>query len=895
MALDLVLSLIIRLRDRASDGLRDLTRRGKELQDQIERINRVGHQFAAAGAGMAAGGAAILGGVGVTAKTFADTEDAATRLRLALMRSDGGAAAFAEINRQAEELGDRLPGTTADFQRMMTMLIRQGLDAKTILAGTGEAAAYLAVMLEKTPDDAAEFAAKLQDATGTAAQDMVKLADTIQRVFYLGVDPGNMLEAFSALAPGMASIKQKGLAGAQAMAPLIAMLDQSALVGGAAGNALTKIFQDSFDLKKLGKANEILKEFGIALKFTDAKGQFLGLDNLFTQFEKLKKLPETIKLPVIKALYGDDKETKQALDTLMNKGKAGYDEMMAKMQDQADLQSRINSLLGTLKNLWDAASGTFTNLLARLGETISPELKQLTTWFGDLSGRMRAWIDANPQVARTVMLIVASVGVLLSALGGLAVAIGGVLVVMAPLIVAARLGGLMALIRLAPGLGMLGRALAFLITPIRSVGTALLWLGRAVMLHPVIAAVAALAAGAIQLYRNWDRVKAWWPGFWASMKTVAGNAWSAIKTASSIAWAAIKTLAGNAWAAIKTAAVNAWNAVVASAQNLPYRLGYAVGQAVGWVIRQFKALPGWLQSIWTAIVDAAGRAWQAIRSAAADAWAGIKNDAIRYLMDLPGKLLEMGRNAAAGLWQGIKSGANSALDAAKSMGQGVVDGVSNALQVKSPSRVLWQIGRHVAAGLALGLGVGAAPVTAAWEHVLAPLRAPIALPAMPAFQSSAVAAASVQTPALARSLPVDGARLPASRMFSPAVGLTPALPWMAPVSPLRAWPASSLLPAIPPLPQAPVRRLEQHARAVTMNSPTPAAVAPPPTSQDWALRPVRGGGGAGPVTVHFAPVIHVDGSGDAKADIAKALREQIPMLEGMLQRVAEQRGRRAYR
>ena len=47
----------------------------------------------------------------------------------------------------------------------MTMLIRQGMSAKTVLGGTGEAAALLAVQLKKSPEAAAEMAAKLQDAT----------------------------------------------------------------------------------------------------------------------------------------------------------------------------------------------------------------------------------------------------------------------------------------------------------------------------------------------------------------------------------------------------------------------------------------------------------------------------------------------------------------------------------------------------------------------------------------------------------------------------------------------------------------------------------------------------------------------------------------------------------
>lgn len=56
------------------------------------------------------------------------------------------------------------------------------------------------------------------------------------------------------------------------------------------------------------------------------------------------------------------------------------------MKDQANLQSRVNTQLGTLKNLWDAALGTFTNALVAFGEAVAPEVKALVTWIGELSG-----------------------------------------------------------------------------------------------------------------------------------------------------------------------------------------------------------------------------------------------------------------------------------------------------------------------------------------------------------------------------------------------------------------------------------------------------------------------------------------------------------------------------
>ena len=83
-------------------------------------------------------------------KAYAETENASTELRMAMMDKTGKVSAhYQAVNRLATGLGDKLPGTTADFKNLMTMLIRQGVSAKTILGGTGEAAVLLAVQLKK--------------------------------------------------------------------------------------------------------------------------------------------------------------------------------------------------------------------------------------------------------------------------------------------------------------------------------------------------------------------------------------------------------------------------------------------------------------------------------------------------------------------------------------------------------------------------------------------------------------------------------------------------------------------------------------------------------------------------------------------------------------------------
>ncbi|SDE41937.1 phage tail tape measure protein [Paraburkholderia lycopersici] len=477
--------------------LAELTARTKRLGEAREKLNKTKEtagKLAGTGAGMMAGGAVLGAATLVPVAEYAKAEDSATQLASALMRAGGVVPPeFEKINTLAMKLGDRLPGTTADFQDMMTMLTRQGISAQAILGGMGEATAYLGVQLKKTPAEAAEFTAKLQDATRTTEKDMLSLTDVIQKAFMLGVDDNNMLQGFAKLGPAMDTIKQKGLEGAKALAPLLVMADQSGMEGSAAGNAYRKVFQLGMDAKKVAKANKQLAP-GQKLDFTNGKGEFGGLDNMFTQFAKLQALNTQKRLGVMKEIFGDDAETLQVISLMIEKGKAGYDEVQAKMAAQASMQERVNKQLGTLKNLWEAAGGTFTNGLVAFGDAVAPEVKGIVEWLGDMSQKMGNWARENPRLANGLMKVAAVIAIVMTVIGGLLVVVAAVL---------APLG-----------------AIAFAFTAIGAAGLATVGIVAGV----AVGIIAAVAAAAVAIYTYWEPIKAFFAGLWDGIRAVFDSA-----------------------------------------------------------------------------------------------------------------------------------------------------------------------------------------------------------------------------------------------------------------------------------------------------------------------------------------------------------------------------------
>lgn len=447
---------------------------------------------------------------------FAQAEVAATNLRVAMMDKDGKVSSnFEKINKLATNLGDKLPGTTADFQDLMTMLVRQGMSAETILGGTGEAAAYLSVQLEMQPKQAAEFAAKMQDATRTTEKDMMELMDVIQKGFYAGVDPTNMLGAFRNLGSAMDTIKMKGLDGAKALAPFVAIFDQASMDGSASGNAMRKVLQKGMKygdiqatLNKLRKKG--LLRSNINLDFTNGKGEFGGFDKFFSELAKLKKLDTAERIKVIEGVFGNDAEVNQVVSTLIEKGKAGYEEFAAKMEKQADLRKRVDEQLGTLTNIWEATTGTFTNLLAEIGATIAPQLKQLSTKLGEITEKVKNWVKANPELTGTLMKIAVFLTAVVGITGALASAFSFLLFPIG---------------RTALFLGSLGKTIIGIIPNILAFSAALL----TNPLTWIVAGIAAVIAAIVLLVKNWDVVKEAFATGWNWLCELFNTGWENIK------------------------------------------------------------------------------------------------------------------------------------------------------------------------------------------------------------------------------------------------------------------------------------------------------------------------------------------------------------------------------
>lgn len=640
------------------DAIAAKTHKAAQAKKLYQRTQAFAGKMAMAGAGMGAAGAVGAAALKAPVSAYANAEDSKIQLKVSMMQSGGKVSEeFEKINALAMKLGDKLPGTTSDYLDMMTMLQRQGLSANNVLGGTGEATALLAVQLKKLPSEAAEFAAKMQDATRTSEGDMLKLMDTIQRTFYLGVDDNDMLQAITKMSPAMKTLRKEGIDAANALAPLIVMFDQAGMKGESGGNAMRKVFDLGLDKEKREKVNKALKPQGINLNFSDGKGEFAGIDHMFAEFAKLKNLNRETTLAALKGQFGDDAETQQVLTILIDKGKAGYVEVIDKMQAQADLQTRVNAQLGTLKNLWEAASGTFTNALVAFGESISPELKAITNWIGEVSASTGAWARENPVLSSTLMKIAAIVTIVLIVLGGLLISISALLMPLAMTRFAFAAIGLQGGI-LSSVLRVCTSVFTRLGTVIKFIGTVFMWVGRLFMANPILLAIGLLITAVYLIYKNWEPIKQFFTNLWSATTRIFTAGVSAIQQYLSSAWGWVSGVFDNVWSTIKTA------------------FGGGIA-GVSTLILNWSPL---------------GLFYQALASVLS-----------YFNIELPAKFSEFGANIIDGLITGIKNKAVALKDAVVETADSVSNWFAEKMGIHSPSRVFMRFGSDTIDGYTAGL------------------------------------------------------------------------------------------------------------------------------------------------------------------------------------------------
>ena len=488
-----------RLRNSANRTNTELERQAQRLQRITERHQRNERRL------QTAANASMAGYVGINTaqraghliaspvREYMQQEQASTDLKVTMMRADGTYGAFEEINKQAIQLGNVLPGTTQDFINLARALKEQGVRDEVMSGGGLKAAAEMAVLMNMGQEEGGTFAARMIEAHGLNPDDINKAADMTQRAYFaFGLKKEDMAEAMKYYAPTVNSLGITGEDNYKKLLAIQGMAARQGLEGSMFGTNFSAMLgrlakgPEMIRQAKKGmkaEAGNIMKKAGIDFDFYDQNGKFKGTEAMIAELEKLntikRKFGEQSALLVAKELFGE--EAGRPAMMLAQQGLEGYRAALADMDKQADANARIAEKTSTLSAAFEQLGGVAGMLSGMIGEN----LRESLLWFAQtaqkfLEETLQPWLKNHKTLVKWAM-----IGI--TAFAGLA-AVGGVLLL-------AFAGFNASLV-----------ATSKLFSALRG---GFVWLAQLFMSNPILLAVAAIGAAIWLIYQNWDAIVGW--------------------------------------------------------------------------------------------------------------------------------------------------------------------------------------------------------------------------------------------------------------------------------------------------------------------------------------------------------------------------------------------------
>ncbi|QRY30563.1 phage tail protein [Variovorax sp. PDNC026] len=197
-------------------------------------------------------------------------------------------------------------------------------------------------------------------------------------------------------------------------------------------------------------------------------------------------------------------------------------------REQIHKNAKLNAGADSIGTLYGRAlqttSGAELELAARrndlykqFGDSIMPAYVAALQLATSAMKGLTNWMAANP---RTAHVLATGLGIVAVAL----VAIGGLLLVVAPLLLGFFATRFMFAAMGIQG-GILSRVLGLVATGFRLVGTALLWIGRALLMNPIGLVITAIAVAAFLIYKYWGPISTFFSGLWERAKAAFDEFW----------------------------------------------------------------------------------------------------------------------------------------------------------------------------------------------------------------------------------------------------------------------------------------------------------------------------------------------------------------------------------
>lgn len=480
------------------------------------------------------------------AKLYADQEESMLRMKAAMMQ-DGNVInqkAYNDLVGFANKTSEQLTGSVDDYLKMIRVLQENSIRPDEILGGIGDSVAKLSVFFKMAPDSIAQFAARMKQDMGIMPKEMGGMMDFVARLNNAGVGKNGeeavleMSEAFSKAGLGAQNLGVKGLQASKDLGALMGIFIRRGISGQTVGNNFRRIFDGLRDADKIKNANDVARQFGITLDLFDKDHKFRGIPYLVGELNKLKGLNVNQISAILKPFGGKQGLSTDFLEFLGKEGTESFNTVNQRLSDQATLGKKVTIIMSGLANQFNRTKTTAINVAATFASTYAPEIKNLLSNLNVFLSKLNSFITTHKTLVSNIAKGIAFLAAYRITVGAAAIGLGMLMKTASDLI---TVMGLLGKIMLFAGRGILiagsfiGRMGLLLLTrgiPAMVSFTATVWANAAAWLaNPatyiilaIIAAVAALIAIGILVYKNWDKILRWFKIGWAILKaSVAAN------------------------------------------------------------------------------------------------------------------------------------------------------------------------------------------------------------------------------------------------------------------------------------------------------------------------------------------------------------------------------------
>ena len=413
---------------------------------------------------------------------------------------------YFDMQKQVQVLGRELPIATNEIAAMVSAGLRMGIAGDEVVGFTRKTA-EMATAFELPVEELADNMGKIANMYKIPIPAIGDLADSINYLDDNAIAKGGDIIDFMKRVGGTAAMVKISGKETAALGSTLLTLGEGSETASTAINAV---------FSKLGAANtqskpfkEMVKELNMSTGELGRGMQTNAIGTIFKVMDEIKKLPKlaadgkTSQVDAVATLFGAEHwDTFSKL--LENRGEMERQIALANSTAADGSMGReFQARMATTEAQWATLKNRASELAVNVGSVLLPAVNSVMNQIGSVVSVVADWSQANPALTRAIVTAAVALGAFKI---GLLVTRLAMVAIKSPLLDSV---GMFA--RLQARLAMSRGLFTSFMPVIKQVGFAL-------MRTPWgLVAVGLIAAGVL-IYKYWDRIKAFFSGFWTGLK-----------------------------------------------------------------------------------------------------------------------------------------------------------------------------------------------------------------------------------------------------------------------------------------------------------------------------------------------------------------------------------------